>query len=108
MSCPSCGSDDTLYDCPECGTPHCVDHRLPDEHECQPVEQPAPESGSKRLLGLRWYHHAIALFLILPQFQYAGGPIQMLGSFIGIYAVIIAIVQWRSNDDDSAENAAAK
>jgi hypothetical protein len=36
-SCPECGRERTLYSCPECGDGHCVDHRLPEEHDCPAV-----------------------------------------------------------------------
>ena len=92
-TCPSCGEQaNSLYECHDCKQGHCVECRLPESHDCEPVAAAPTESGEKS--GFRWYHHTIAIVLgASTAFRNTAGSdlnliAGLVGGFIGAYALV--------------------
>jgi hypothetical protein len=95
------------YDCPECGAAVCVDHRLPDAHECTAADAAdnTGESDSQLPLGFRWYHHVLAVGLTFANWFSAGGGIAgLVGALVGTYAVVYLLVHGYRHLYDRADD----
>ena len=102
QQCPSCSENvENLYDCPNCSVNHCVDCRLPDEHNCEPPQTKSETESDdpKELVGFsawQWTATFIWTFLVL-----IGGPLPgdsmaglvggILGAFLGSMAIVWAV-----------------
>lgn len=106
--CPSCGDDvENLYECGECGVDHCVDCRLPDEHDCEPSETTSEAAGGMSLIGFSAKQWAVVvIWWVLavvgnPAINSAAG---MVAALVVIMAVVAAVselwAKFRSGSDD--------
>jgi len=89
--CPTCGVDTTLYECPECGVEHCVDHRLADTHNCDPDTDQSSGLTVPTLIGFSGKQWAAVILWWL--FTIVGSPsIQSLAGIVGAFVGAIAVV----------------
>lgn len=99
--CQSCeGEVETLYECPKCSTPLCIDCRLPSDHECKTPQHTETQSRYK------WYHYLIPITLLVLTNPISGnGPYWTLGGITGWFAISYVLMRVASSPNEETTDA---
>ncbi|WP_080505522.1 AN1-type zinc finger domain-containing protein [Halorubrum saccharovorum] len=64
MKCQACGRSDSMeYNCSRCGRTFCVNHRLPESHDCPGLELQKAQRADRRADGeeVPWFSQEVDL-----------------------------------------------